>query len=156
MAMLTGGGAGTVIAGGVRRPFSGRLDSAGRLVGHLRWCHVVREIWCSTTVSNCSRNRVPAAAIPEANPGVVVAETEGSGLGVVPGARTELQRWLAVAGVWRSGVPMAARILCTAELGRGSGIRGGGCCVASWLAGGDHGTLKEGSGDLGRPCRALA
>jgi len=36
MAMLTGGGAGTVIAGGVRRPFSGRLDSAGRLVGHLR------------------------------------------------------------------------------------------------------------------------
>ena len=94
MAMLTGGGAGTVIAGGVRRPFSGRLDSAGRLVGHLRWCHVVREIRCSTTVSNCSRNRVPAAAIPEANPGAVVAETEGSGLGVVPGARTELRRWL--------------------------------------------------------------
>jgi hypothetical protein len=44
MAMLTGGGAGTVIAGGVRRPFSGRLDPAGRLVVHLRWCHVVREV----------------------------------------------------------------------------------------------------------------
>ena len=44
MAMLTGGGAGTVIAGGVRRRFSGRLDSAGRLVVHLRWCHVVREV----------------------------------------------------------------------------------------------------------------
>ena len=43
MAMLTGGGAGTVIAGGVRRPFSGHLDSAGRLVGHLRWCHGVRK-----------------------------------------------------------------------------------------------------------------
>jgi hypothetical protein len=42
MAMLIGGGAGTVISGGVRRPFSGRLDSAGRLVGHLRWCHEVR------------------------------------------------------------------------------------------------------------------
>ena len=42
MAMLTGGGAGAVIAGGVRQPFSGRLDSAGRLVGHLRWCHEVR------------------------------------------------------------------------------------------------------------------
>jgi len=116
----------------------------------------VRAVRCSTTVSNCSRNRVPAVAIPEANPGVVVAEAEGSWLEEVPGARAELQRWLAVAGVWRSGVPMAARILCTAELGRGSGIRGGGCCVASWLAGGDHGTLKEGSGDLGRPCRALA
>ena len=45
MAMLTGGGAGTVIAGGVRRPFSGHLDSAGRLVGHLRWCHEVRKGW---------------------------------------------------------------------------------------------------------------
>ena len=44
MAMLTGGGAGTVIAGGVRRRFSGRLDSAGQLVVHLRWCHVVREV----------------------------------------------------------------------------------------------------------------
>jgi len=43
MAMLTGGGAGTVIAGGVRRPFSGHLDSAGRLVGHLWWCHEVRK-----------------------------------------------------------------------------------------------------------------
>ena len=42
MAMLTGGGAGTVIAGGVRRPSSGRLDSAGQLVGDLRWCHEVR------------------------------------------------------------------------------------------------------------------
>ena len=43
MAMLTGSGVGTVIAGGVRRPFSGRLDSTGRLVGHLRWCHEVRK-----------------------------------------------------------------------------------------------------------------
>ena len=32
MAMLTGGGAGTVVAGGVRRRFSERMDSAGRLV----------------------------------------------------------------------------------------------------------------------------
>ena len=45
MAMLTGGGAGAVIAGGVRRRFSWRLDSAGRLVGHLRWCHEVRKGW---------------------------------------------------------------------------------------------------------------
>ena len=44
MAMLTGGGAGTVVAGGVRRRFSGRLDSVGRLVVHLQWCHVVREV----------------------------------------------------------------------------------------------------------------
>ena len=44
MAMLTGGGAGTVVAGRVRRRFSGRLDSAGQLVVHLRWCHVVREV----------------------------------------------------------------------------------------------------------------
>ena len=44
MAMLTGGGAGTVIAGRVRRPFSGHLDSAGRLVVHLRWCHMVWEV----------------------------------------------------------------------------------------------------------------
>jgi len=36
MAMLTGGGAGTVIAGGVRRPFSGRLDSADQLLASLR------------------------------------------------------------------------------------------------------------------------
>ena len=42
MARLTGSGAGTVIAGGVRRPATGRLDSAGQLVGHLRWCHEVR------------------------------------------------------------------------------------------------------------------
>ena len=45
MAMLTGSGVGTVITGGVRRPFSGRLDSAGRLVGHLRGCHEVRKGW---------------------------------------------------------------------------------------------------------------
>ena len=32
MASLTGGGAGAVLAGGVLRWFSGRLDSAGRLV----------------------------------------------------------------------------------------------------------------------------
>ena len=36
MARLTGGGAGTVVAGGVRRPFSGRLDSADRLLASLR------------------------------------------------------------------------------------------------------------------------
>ena len=83
-------------------------------------------------------------------------EAEGRRLGVGPGDGAELLRWLAVAGVWRSGMPMAARILCTAELGRGGGIRGAGCGVASWLAGGDHGPLKEGSGDLRRPCRALA
>ena len=63
----------------------------------------VREIRCSTTVSNCSRNRVPAAAIPEANPGVVVAETEGSGLGELPGLEAVFLGWVAVAGRhWRS------------------------------------------------------
>ena len=36
MARLTGGGAGTVVAGGVRRPFSGRLDSADQLLASLR------------------------------------------------------------------------------------------------------------------------
>ena len=36
MARLTGGGAGTVVAGGVRRLFSGRLDSADRLLASLR------------------------------------------------------------------------------------------------------------------------
>ena len=54
------------------------------------------------------------------------------------------------------GVAVAAWSFCTAELDRGGGIRGGGCGVASWLAGGDHGPLKEESGDLGRPCRAGA
>ena len=59
MAMLTGGGAGTVIAGGVRRPFSGRLDSAGRLVVHLQWCHVVREVrkWPAARKKNIRRRR---------------------------------------------------------------------------------------------------
>jgi len=36
MARLTGGGAGTAVAGGVRRPFSGRLDSADQLLASLR------------------------------------------------------------------------------------------------------------------------
>ena len=44
METLTGGGARAVLAGGVLRLFSGRLDSAGRLVVLLRWCHVVREV----------------------------------------------------------------------------------------------------------------
>src|SRR6185295_8409507 len=39
MASLTGGGAGAELAEGVRQRFSGRLDSAGRLVVLLRGSH---------------------------------------------------------------------------------------------------------------------
>ena len=109
----------------------------------------VRAVRCSTTVSNCSRNRVPAAAIPEANPGVVVAEAEGSGLGVVLGARAELRRWLAVTVVKRGDVTTAAWILCTAELGKGRGTR---AAAAVWRRGSQKGVtghLRRGPGILG-------
>jgi len=60
MAMLTGGGAGTVIAGGVRRPFSGRL--AAGFNSWRRWGEEqgVRGLQDPTAASNCSGVDSPA------------------------------------------------------------------------------------------------
>ena len=83
---------------------------------------------------------------------MVVAEAEGSGLGVVLGARAELRRWLAVTVVKRGDVTTAAWILCTAELGKG---RGTWTAAAVWRRGSQEGVtghLRRGPGILG--CRA--
>ena len=78
-----------------------------------------------------------------------MAEAEGSGLGVVLGARAELRQWLAVAEVKRGGETTAAWILCTAELGRGRGTR---AAAAVWRRGSQEGVtghLRRGPGILG-------
>ena len=62
MASLTGGGAGAELAEGVLQRFSGRLDSAGRLVVLLRWCHVVREVWPCRDSPELMFRAIPAMA----------------------------------------------------------------------------------------------
>jgi len=71
------------------------------------------------------------------NYGGVVAEAEGSGLGVVLGARAELRQWLAVAEVKRGGETTAAWNLCTGKLGRGRGTR---AAAAAWRRGSQGGS----------------
>ena len=66
-------------------------------------------------MSNCSGNCLPAAAVPEAIPGVVVAEIEGSGLGELPGLEAVFLGWVAVAGRhWRAECTAAQRP-CTGD-----------------------------------------
>ena len=66
-----------------------------------------------------------------------MAEAEGSGLGVVLGARAELRQWLAVAEVKRGGETTAAWNLCTGKLGRGRGTR---AAAAAWRRGSQGGS----------------
>ena len=57
MARLTGGGAGTAVAGGVRRPFAGRLDSADRLLASLRGRQMGYQDWSGTGGKKTGRQR---------------------------------------------------------------------------------------------------
>ena len=86
MAMLTGGGAGTVIAGGVRRPFSGRL--AAGFNSWRRWGEEqgVRGVQDSTAASKTSVGHnspeVKSGAIPARHGSKVKAKASGSVLGL--------------------------------------------------------------------------
>ena len=139
MAMLTGGGAGTVIAGGVRRPFSGRL--AAGFNSWRRWGEEqgVRGLQDPTAASNCSGVDSPAGMASDRK----ISARRGENLGVVVPRR--------VAGPWRS---------CGAAnggLGCGGAARGhGGAVLCSHGAGGEEAARVCGRRGEWMGCRAAA
>ena len=140
MAMLTGGGAGTVIAGGVRRPFSGRL--AAGFNSWRRWGEEqgVRGLQDPTAASNCSGVDSPAGMASDRKSQRGVAKTlelwsQGGSRGLGEAAARLMAVWgaagrrvataapcsaLTERGERRLGFGVAARLD-----GKGAGARGG-------------------------------
>jgi hypothetical protein len=97
----------------------------------LRWFTGAQEGSGITGGEESGRRADLPAAASGTIPAAAAAVVEDGRRGVTPGARAELLRWLAVAGVWRSGEATAEQGLCSgAEVARVVlGCRGGGSVV---------------------------